>query len=87
MLRGPLAPSVVLGRPAGGRLPTLRKPQGSIAATGDGSLASTLVSRSSRTVGRLMEPRARQIANGNARYDHASDFLHALLRDLGQKVQ
>ncbi|MET4346534.1 hypothetical protein [Bradyrhizobium sp. RT9a] len=41
----------------------------------------------SETVGRLMEPRARQIANVNARYDHASDFLHALLRDLGQKVQ
>jgi hypothetical protein len=41
----------------------------------------------SETVGRLMEPRARQITDGNARYDHASDFLHALLRDLGQKVQ
>lgn len=34
-----------------------------------------------------VEPRARQIANGSARYNHASDFLHALLRDLGQKVQ
>jgi hypothetical protein len=41
----------------------------------------------SKTVGRLMEPRARQITDGNARYDHASDFLHALLRDLGQKVR
>lgn len=41
----------------------------------------------SETVGRLMEPRARQITEGNARYDHASDFLHALLRDLEQKVQ
>jgi hypothetical protein len=30
----------------------------------------------SGTVGRLMEPRARQITDGNARYDHASDFLH-----------
>jgi hypothetical protein len=41
----------------------------------------------SETVGRLMEPRARQITDGNARYDHASDFLHALLRDLEQKKQ
>jgi hypothetical protein len=41
----------------------------------------------SENVGRILEPRARQIANGIARYDHASDFLHALLRDLGQKVQ
>lgn len=32
------------------------------------------------TVGRIMEPRARQITDGDARYDHASDFLHALLR-------
>ncbi|MCP3401916.1 MULTISPECIES: hypothetical protein [unclassified Bradyrhizobium] len=41
----------------------------------------------SETVGRLIEPRARQITDGNARYDHASDFLHALLRDLGRKTQ
>ncbi|MCJ9729561.1 hypothetical protein [Bradyrhizobium sp. PRIMUS42] len=41
----------------------------------------------SETVGRLIEPHARQITNGNAQYDHASDFLHAVLRDLGQKVQ
>ncbi|MDH2405081.1 hypothetical protein QCM77_34970 [Bradyrhizobium sp. SSUT18] len=39
------------------------------------------------TVGRTMEPRARQITDGNARDDHASDFLHTLLRDHGQKVQ
>ncbi|TFV70464.1 hypothetical protein E4K64_30205 [Bradyrhizobium frederickii] len=41
----------------------------------------------SETVGRILEPRARQIANDSVHYDHASDFLHALLRDLGQKVQ
>ncbi|BBO03104.1 MULTISPECIES: hypothetical protein [Bradyrhizobium] len=40
----------------------------------------------SETVGRLVSPRVRQITNGNAQYDHASDFLHALLRDLEQKV-
>lgn len=39
------------------------------------------------TVGHIMEPCAHQIAEGNAHYDHASDFLHALLRDLGQKTQ
>ncbi len=41
----------------------------------------------SETVGRLMDPLVRQITRGNAQYDHASDFLHTLLRDLGQKVQ
>ncbi|MDH2406597.1 hypothetical protein QCM77_43105 [Bradyrhizobium sp. SSUT18] len=41
----------------------------------------------SETVGRILEPRTRQIANSSARYDHASDFLYALLRDHGQKVQ
>ncbi|MFK4507056.1 hypothetical protein LPJ38_26950 [Bradyrhizobium daqingense] len=41
----------------------------------------------SETVGCILEPRARQITEGNARYDHASDFLHTLLRDLGRKVQ
>jgi hypothetical protein len=39
----------------------------------------------SETVGPLMNPLVRQITNGNAQYDHASDFLHTLLRDLGQK--
>ena len=29
-----------------------------------------------------LEPRTREIANGRKRYDHASDFLHVLLRDL-----
>ncbi|PPQ16359.1 hypothetical protein GA0061098_100810 [Bradyrhizobium shewense] len=43
------------------------------------------------TVGRVVSPCVRQITNGNAqydhaRYDHASDFLHSLLRDLEQKV-
>jgi len=39
------------------------------------------------TVGSVVEPRAHELASGRARYDHASDFLHSLLRDLGQKVQ
>ncbi|PDT68569.1 hypothetical protein CO683_15270 [Bradyrhizobium ottawaense] len=38
----------------------------------------------SQTVGRIMEPQARQVTSGKAQYDHASDFLHAVLRDLGQ---
>jgi len=29
-----------------------------------------------------LEPRTRKIVNGRKRYDHASDFLHVLLRDL-----
>ncbi|UPJ44933.1 hypothetical protein IVB40_13355 [Bradyrhizobium sp. 40] len=41
----------------------------------------------SETVGRILEPRAHQIAEGKAQYDHASDFLRTLLRDLGQKSQ
>jgi hypothetical protein len=41
----------------------------------------------SEAVGRLVSPRVRQITNGTAQYDHASDFLHTLLRDLEQKVQ
>ncbi|MGY0574733.1 hypothetical protein ACTGJ9_029755 [Bradyrhizobium sp. RDM12] len=41
----------------------------------------------SETGGRLKDPRVRQITNGNVQYDHASDFLHTLLRDLGQKMQ
>lgn len=39
------------------------------------------------TVGSVVEPLAREIASGSARYDYASDFLHSLLRDLGRKVQ
>lgn len=37
------------------------------------------------TVGAMLCPRARAVANGVMDYDHASDFLHALLRDLDQK--
>ena len=33
----------------------------------------------------MLGSRTRQIADGSARYDHASDFLHALLRDLNQE--
>ena len=33
------------------------------------------------------EPRARRATSGDAPYDHASDFLHALLRDLDRKLQ
>jgi hypothetical protein len=40
----------------------------------------------SEAVGSAMEPRARQLMNGDAHYDHASDFLHALLRDLDRKA-
>jgi hypothetical protein len=38
------------------------------------------------TFGSVVETRALEIASGGARYDHASDFLHSLLRDLGRKV-
>lgn len=37
-------------------------------------------------VGSVLVPRARQITDGSARYDHASDFLHALLKDIDQKA-
>ncbi|MET4176275.1 hypothetical protein ABIB99_007395 [Bradyrhizobium sp. LA6.1] len=36
-------------------------------------------------VGDVLCPRAREVAEGRTAYDHASDFLHALLRDLEQK--
>jgi hypothetical protein len=39
------------------------------------------------TVGSVVEPRAHEVTEGAARYDHASDFLHTLLRDLGRKFQ
>jgi len=39
------------------------------------------------TVGSVVGPRARELASGGTRYDHASDFLHSLLRDLGRKTQ
>lgn len=34
------------------------------------------------TIASTWEPRTRESANGCARYNHASDFLHVLLRDL-----
>jgi hypothetical protein len=40
----------------------------------------------SEIVGDILSPRTRQIADGSAHYDHASDFLHALLRDMYQKA-
>lgn len=39
----------------------------------------------SETVGNVLCPRAREVADGRAEYDHASDFLHALLRELDQE--
>lgn len=37
------------------------------------------------TISGVLCPRARDIANGSVSYDHASDFLHALLRELDQR--
>ena len=37
------------------------------------------------TVGTVLSPRTRQIADGSAHYDHASDYLHALLREIDRK--
>lgn len=34
------------------------------------------------TVGDVLCPSARAVVDGTAHYDHASDFLHALLREL-----
>jgi hypothetical protein len=34
------------------------------------------------TIGTILTPRTREIADGGATYDHASDFLHTVLRDL-----
>lgn len=36
-------------------------------------------------VGAVLSPRTRELADGQARYDHASDFLRSVLRDLDQK--
>ncbi|MGY0576035.1 hypothetical protein ACTGJ9_037595 [Bradyrhizobium sp. RDM12] len=36
-------------------------------------------------VGEILAPRTRQVTNGSARYDHASDFLHALLREMDRQ--
>lgn len=41
----------------------------------------------SKTIGGSRDPIVGQLTHGNAQYDHASDFLHTLLRDLGQKVR
>jgi hypothetical protein len=38
------------------------------------------------TIGRSMDPRVRHVTHRNGQYDHASDFLHTLLRDLEQKM-
>ncbi|MCG2645595.1 MULTISPECIES: hypothetical protein [Bradyrhizobium] len=37
-------------------------------------------------VGNKLSPLVTQIADGSAQYDHASDFLHRLLRDLDRRV-
>lgn len=37
-------------------------------------------------VGRMLSPLVHEIAVGAAHYDHASDFLHRLLRELEPKV-
>ena len=37
------------------------------------------------TISGLLCPRAREIADGSVSYDHASDFLHALLRELDHR--
>ena len=36
----------------------------------------------SEAVGNKLSPLAHQMIDGSAKYDHASDFLHRLLRDL-----
>lgn len=36
----------------------------------------------SEAIASTLEPGTREIVNGRRRYDHASDFLHVLLRDL-----
>jgi hypothetical protein len=37
-------------------------------------------------VGNALSPLAHQIADGSEQYDHASDFLHRLLRDLDRDL-
>jgi hypothetical protein len=39
---------------------------------------------SAETVGNVLCPRARAVADGKANYDHASAFLHAMLKALDQ---
>ncbi|MHB0791136.1 hypothetical protein [Bradyrhizobium sp. 5.13L] len=49
-------------------------------------LWSERVSRvNSETVDNVVCPYARSIVEGRADYDHASDFLHALLKELNRK--
>lgn len=38
------------------------------------------------TVGSLLTPLAREVIAGKARYDHANDFLHRLLEQMGRRV-
>jgi len=40
----------------------------------------------SEAAGNTLSPLAHQIVNGSAQYDHASDFLNRLLRDLDQDL-
>ena len=40
----------------------------------------------SATAGTIFLPPAHEIAEGGAPYDHASDFLHRLLRKMDRKV-
>lgn len=40
----------------------------------------------SEAVGNTISPVAHQIVDGSAQFDHASDFLHRLLRDLDRDV-
>jgi len=39
-----------------------------------------------QNVGKVASSRTRKIADGGAGYDHASDFLHVLLRDVERKL-
>ncbi|MET4034715.1 MULTISPECIES: hypothetical protein [unclassified Bradyrhizobium] len=36
-------------------------------------------------VGNIIGPCAQQVTSGTAHYDHASDFLHALLREMDRR--
>ena len=38
------------------------------------------------TIGCVISPFAREVAAGSARYNHASDFLHRLLKEMDRKV-
>ena len=47
---------------------------------------SLLHLRGSEPAGSILLPSAHKDVHGGAPYDHASDFLHRLLRDLDQKL-